>query len=99
MEQPYMLPSLYYQYHMPFDARDDFRSQGTSRHSIDQINWNIYCLYFLSDQHDITQLKFCNLSSDVSAFIIPPPNEVEGGGGYSGFTLSVHLSVRPSVCL
>ena len=29
--------------------------------------------------------------------IIPPPNEV-GGGGYTGFTLSVRLSVRPSVC-
>ena len=28
--------------------------------------------------------------------IIPPPNEV--GGGYTGFTLSVRLSVRPSVC-
>ena len=29
--------------------------------------------------------------------IIPPPNEV--GGGYTGFTLSVRLSVRLSVCL
>ena len=28
--------------------------------------------------------------------IIPPPNEV--GGGYTGFTLSVCPSVRPSVC-
>ena len=28
--------------------------------------------------------------------IIPPPNEVEGG--YTGFTLSVCPSVRPSVC-
>ena len=50
-------------YHMPVDAPDDLRSQGTSRHSIDQVNWNIFCLYFLSDRHDITQLKFCNLSS------------------------------------
>ena len=31
-----------------------------------------------------------------TAFIIPPPNEV--GGGYTGFTLSVRLSVCPSVC-
>ena len=29
--------------------------------------------------------------------IIPPPNEL--GGGYTGFTLSVRLSVCPSVRL
>ena len=33
----------------------------------------------------------------IRIFIIPPPpNEV--GGGYTGFTLSDHPSVRPSVC-
>ena len=33
----------------------------------------------------------------MEAVIIPPPNEV--GGGYTGFTLSVHPSVHPSVHL
>ena len=31
-----------------------------------------------------------------SSFLYPPPNEV--GGGYTGFTVSVRLSVRLSVC-
>ena len=35
-------------------------------------------------------------SHDQFRIVIPPPNEV--GGGYTGFTLSVHPSVCPSVC-
>ena len=38
--------------------------------------------------------SFCN-SPQVDTIIIPSPNEV--GGGYTGFTLSVRPSVRPSV--
>ena len=40
MEQPYMLPSLYCQYHVCW-CPGDFWSQGISRHGIDQRSWNI----------------------------------------------------------
>ena len=37
------------------------------------------------------------VSQNTGVLVIPPPNKV--GGGYTGFTLSVHLSVCPSVRL
>ena len=40
MELIYMLPILYCQYYACW-CPGDFRSQGTSRHGIDQISWNI----------------------------------------------------------
>ena len=40
--------------------------------------------------------KTCTIVQLFVLVVIPPPNEV--GGGYTGFTLSVCPSVRPSVC-
>ena len=43
MEQPYILPILYCQYHVCW-CPGDLRSQGISRHGINQISWNITSL-------------------------------------------------------
>ena len=40
MEQPYMMPILYWQYHGCW-CSGDFRSQGISRHDIEPQSWNI----------------------------------------------------------
>ena len=40
MEQTYMLPILYYQYH-DCECHGDLRSQGISKSGIDQISQNI----------------------------------------------------------
>ena len=43
MEQPYVMPILYCQYHGRW-CPGDLSCQGTSRHGIDQISWNILSL-------------------------------------------------------
>ena len=43
MEEPYILPILYCQYHACWYP-GDLRSQGISRHGIDQISQNIASL-------------------------------------------------------
>ena len=40
MEQVYISPTIYYQYHACWSP-GDLRSQGISRHGIDQLNQNI----------------------------------------------------------
>ena len=58
----------------------------------------IYMSFLVSIHNNGQYISSCinNLYSYGYVFI-PPANKV--GGGYTGFTLSVRLSVRPSVCL
>ena len=65
-----------------------------------------------SDVESVSLSWYLDTSSiNLIGFLYPRPTKLEGegwgwgwgwgrgvGGGYSGFTLSVHLSVRPSVC-
>ena len=46
MEQHYMLPILYCQYHACW-CPGDLSHQGISRHGIDQIRWNIHPILFV----------------------------------------------------
>ena len=58
--------------------------------------WVKVLVYIKRDGVDDILLRLILTQSIYRSLIIPPPNEV--GGGYTGFTLSVRLSVRPSVC-
>ena len=74
-------------------------SRATCAH-INEGSFAFKCLWNNGDVRLITPvktLKWMPITWTVKLiFIILPPNEI--GGGYTGFTLSVRLSVRPSVC-
>ena len=63
---------------------------------LDEGIWNVDFQFSLW-RHRCRHHHANNISEVVcNCLFIPPPNEV--GGGYTGFTLSVCPSVRPSVC-
>ena len=75
-----------------------FMEQEGTKYSVQMLierKTNRHNLYNVSRHDKTSEITRKLSSSNMKQLFIPPPNEV--GGGYTGFTLSVCPSVRPSV--